>query len=79
MRVTDDGAGIGPAIASKGKDGRFGLPGMRERAATIGAELAVLTSPSGTSITVIVPGRIAFRRGRHHPPADAVHATSRRK
>ncbi len=65
VRVRDNGVGIEPAIASQGKEGHFGLRGMRERAARIGAHLTIATSPaSGTDITLVVPGRIVFRKAR---------------
>src|SRR5467141_161150 len=35
LRVSDNGTGIDPFIADRGKDGYFGLQGMRERAARI--------------------------------------------
>ena len=61
VRVSDNGAGIDPAVASGGRDGHFGLQGMRERAARIGATLTVESSAgSGTEITLIVPGRVVF-------------------
>jgi signal transduction histidine kinase/ligand-binding sensor domain-containing protein len=67
IRVRDNGVGIEPAIASQGKDGHFGLRGMRERAARIGAHLTIATSPaSGTDVTLVVPGRIVFRKTK--PP-----------
>jgi signal transduction histidine kinase/ligand-binding sensor domain-containing protein len=63
VRVKDDGKGIEPVIASLGKDGHFGLQGMRERAVRIGAKLTLNSSaPSGTEITLVVPGDIAFRK-----------------
>src|SRR5262249_59310886 len=37
LRIADNGVGIDPAVAGAGKDGHFGLQGMRERAARIGA------------------------------------------
>ena len=59
--VKDDGKGIDTATASEGKEGHFGLTGMRERAARIGAKLALDTSAgSGTEITLTVPGGIAY-------------------
>ncbi len=61
LRVSDNGKGIDPAIADKGKDEHFGLQGMRERAARIGGKLTVVTSASGTEIKLIVPGGIIFR------------------
>src|SRR6202044_2954426 len=38
LRVSDNGVGLDPAIADRGKAGHFGLQGMRERAARIGAK-----------------------------------------
>jgi signal transduction histidine kinase/ligand-binding sensor domain-containing protein len=60
--VSDNGVGIDPAFVSEGKQGHFGLQGMRERAGRIRAKLTVETSPgSGTEIKLIVPGRIIYR------------------
>ncbi len=66
VRVRDNGIGIDPAVAESGRNGHFGLQGMRERAARIGARLTIDGSAnSGTEINVVVPGRIVFRK----PPA----------
>ena len=63
MRVADNGVGMDPAVADRGKDGHFGLQGMRERAARIGATLRVASSAdTGTEIVVTVPGRVIFRQ-----------------
>jgi signal transduction histidine kinase len=63
LRVSDNGTGIDPAIADKGKDGHFGLQGMRERAARIGGKLTLgSSSNSGTEIKLIVAGGIIFRK-----------------
>ncbi len=63
LRVSDSGTGIDPAIADTGKDGHFGLQGMRERAARIGGKLTIVSSTnSGTEIKLIVPGNIIFRK-----------------
>jgi hypothetical protein len=35
LRVSDNGIGIDPAVLDLGKDGHFGLQGMRERAGLI--------------------------------------------
>jgi len=60
--VSDNGIGIDPGIADKGKDGHFGLQGMRERAARISGNLTLRSSSnSGTEITLVVPGDIIFR------------------
>ncbi len=61
--VKDNGVGIDPVVAAQGKDGHFGLQGMRERAARIGAKLSIASSAvSGTEIKLVVPGGIVFRK-----------------
>jgi signal transduction histidine kinase len=63
LRVDDNGTGIDPAVVDRGKDGHFGLQGMRERAARIGGKLTLRSSAiSGTEIRLIVPGGIIFRK-----------------
>ena len=65
VRVSDDGIGIDPDVSDKGKTGHFGIQGMRERAARIGAKLTITSSPdSGTEITLVVPGKVIFRNPR---------------
>jgi signal transduction histidine kinase/ligand-binding sensor domain-containing protein len=62
LRVRDNGVGIDPAIVNEGKDGHFGLQGMRERALRIMAKLTVESSTvSGTEIKLVVPGSIIYR------------------
>jgi signal transduction histidine kinase len=62
VRVKDDGKGIPPAVVAEGKEGHFGLQGMRERAGRIGAKLTLDSSAtSGTEVTLVVPGGIVFR------------------
>jgi ligand-binding sensor domain-containing protein/signal transduction histidine kinase len=64
VRVSDNGIGIDRAVLDNGKEGHFGLSGMRERAVRIGGKLTVVSSAtSGTEITVVVPGGIVFRKG----------------
>jgi signal transduction histidine kinase/ligand-binding sensor domain-containing protein len=66
--VRDNGIGIDPTVAEQGKNGHFGLQGMRERVARIGGKLTVASSAdSGTQITVIVPGGIVFRKPSPSP------------
>ena len=61
LRVSDNGTGIDPVIADRGRDGHFGLQGMRERAARIGGTLTLVSSSSsGTEIKLVVPGGIVF-------------------
>ncbi len=55
VRVRDDGRGFDASQSSP--TGHWGLIGMRERAATIGATLAVTSTPNaGTEIVLAVPG-----------------------
>ena len=62
LLVSDNGTGVDPDIADRGKDGHFGLQGMRERAARIGGNLTLgSSSNSGTEIKFTVPAEIAFR------------------
>lgn len=59
--VQDNGVGIDPAMTGYGKDEHFGLQGMRERATRIRGKLTIISSPgTGTRITLVVPGSIAF-------------------
>jgi signal transduction histidine kinase len=67
LRVSDDGIGIDPVVSQKGKDGHFGVLGMKERVARIGGRMTVISSPrSGTTISIVVPGRVVFRRMKQH-------------
>jgi signal transduction histidine kinase len=62
--VRDDGRGIDPQVLRSGRDGHWGLPGMRERAQRIGARLTVSSRrASGTEVELSVPGNIAFGVG----------------
>jgi ligand-binding sensor domain-containing protein len=63
MRIRDNGIGIDRLVVEQGREGHFGLRGMRERAARIGAKLTLVSSASsGTEITLMVPGGIVFRK-----------------
>ncbi|HUA19395.1 MAG TPA: two-component regulator propeller domain-containing protein [Bryobacteraceae bacterium] len=60
--VRDDGCGIDPNVLRTGRDGHWGLSGMRERADRIGAQFHVLSNVSaGTEIELSVPASVAFR------------------
>lgn len=62
LRVRDDGNGIDPAVFEKGgRSGHWGLPGMRERATGLGAQLHVWSeSGAGTEIELAVPASVAY-------------------
>ena len=62
ISVGDNGVGIPESIINRGTDGHYGLQGMRERAARIGGKLRIVSSvDSGTEVSLVIPGRIAFR------------------
>jgi len=69
LRLTDDGMGIDPAVARAGKQGRFGIAGMRERATNIGGTLTVDAANPGTRVTLVVPGSRVFGVGAHASPS----------
>ena len=57
LSVRDDGRGFDPERAPGSEDGRFGLLGMRERAAGIGALVIESRPGQGTKIEVTVNRR----------------------
>jgi signal transduction histidine kinase/ligand-binding sensor domain-containing protein len=61
VRIRDDGKGIDPGIATEGREGHYGVPGMRERAKRIGAQLNFWTgNRAGTEIELSIPAAIAY-------------------
>ncbi len=61
VMVRDNGIGINADVLREGREGHWGLSGMRERAERIGARLRVLSrSAAGTEMELSVPGKIAF-------------------
>jgi signal transduction histidine kinase len=59
--VRDDGCGIGEEVLASSRDGDCGLPGMRKRAARIGARLRVRRRDGGgTEVEISVPRSLAF-------------------
>jgi signal transduction histidine kinase len=64
ISVSDNGKGIPEEVLQRGKEGHFGLEGMRERADHIGATVEVYSRVrAGTEVRIIVPGHIAFESG----------------
>jgi signal transduction histidine kinase/ligand-binding sensor domain-containing protein len=60
--VRDNGCGIDPQMLLSGREGHWGLPGMRERAERIGAKLQVWSRPTaGTEVELSVPSHVAFQ------------------
>jgi signal transduction histidine kinase len=62
LRVRDDGIGLdSQMLAQGGVEGHWGLPGMKERAKSIGGQLEIESGPrQGTEIELTVPGNIAY-------------------
>lgn len=61
IRVRDNGRGIDADVLRDGREGHWGLPGMRERAERIGARLTLWSGTSaGTEVVFVVPNSIAY-------------------
>ena len=60
--VRDNGCGIDPQMLKTGREGHWGLSGMRERAEKIGGALEVSSRVDiGTEVELSVPGPLAFQ------------------
>jgi signal transduction histidine kinase len=73
LEVVDDGSGFVRDAASAG----YGLHSMRDRAATLGGDLRIISSPGdGTAVEVRLPHPPGRPDGGRQPPADsdATHA-----
>ena len=67
VMVRDNGCGIKPEVIRAGRDGHWGLSGMRERAERIGARIKIMSGPSaGTEVELSVPAHVAFEA----PPSN---------
>ena len=62
LRVRDDGKGIGPEVLrGDGREGHYGLHGMRERAKLVGGKLTIWSEvDGGTEIELIIPASRAY-------------------
>ncbi len=72
VSISDNGRGIQPEIKEHGREGHWGILGMRERAKSIGGQLKILSHiPSGTVIELSLKGRDAYigrpKQGRWLP------------
>ena len=62
MRVRDNGCGIDPKVLHAGREGHWGLAGMRERATKIGGLLKISSSATaGTEVQLSIPRGVAFQ------------------
>ncbi|HJU39893.1 MAG TPA: ATP-binding protein, partial [Tahibacter sp.] len=73
LYVRDDGVGIAADVLRDGRDGHYGLTGMRERARKIDAGFALTSRPGATQVELVVPGRVAYASNAHdaHPARGA--------
>src|SRR5271165_2923209 len=64
LRIRDDGKGIDSSVLKQGsRRGHWGLPGMHERAKSIGGRLTIWSEPgAGTEAELTVPARIAYEK-----------------
>jgi len=63
VAVRDDGCGIDPRVLQDGREGHWGLPGMRERAERIGAKLKLWSRlNAGTEVELLVPHEVAYQQ-----------------
>jgi signal transduction histidine kinase/ligand-binding sensor domain-containing protein len=82
LSVRDNGKGIEEGFLRFGKDGHFGIRGMRERADRVGAKLSLKTTPNGgTEVTLLVPGSVLFKtldplkHSKRSKPSSAGHGS----
>jgi ligand-binding sensor domain-containing protein/signal transduction histidine kinase len=69
MLIRDDGCGVDPAVLHAGREGHWGLSGMRERARRIGGQLTLSSrAASGTEVELVLPASVAFC-----PPKEKSH------
>jgi signal transduction histidine kinase len=73
LRVRDDGVGLDPKLIAHGRDGHWGLQGMRERTRQVGGSLEIRSEGhSGTVVELSVPAARAYSRSiraaRDRPP-----------
>ncbi len=62
--VADNGVGIPPDILRDGRDGHFGLNGMRERARRLEGRVQIENDANGgTRVMVKLPGSVVFESG----------------
>ncbi|MDN4055132.1 triple tyrosine motif-containing protein [Massilia sp. YIM B02763] len=71
VRVADDGVGMAEELIASGLPGHWGLAGMRERAAAIGATLALHNRPGGGVEVVLALGGDAAPAPRRMLAAQA--------
>ncbi len=70
ISISDNGRGIDRDMRTSGGHGHWGIPGMRERAESIGGQLRILPHiPHGTVVEISLPGAVAY--GKQPRPGAA--------
>jgi signal transduction histidine kinase len=73
LRIRDDGKGMDAGVTRRGRQGHFGLRGMRERAKLIGGQLAFWSRPgAGTEVELSVPSSLAYATAGGVAPSDSI-------
>jgi signal transduction histidine kinase len=62
LSVRDDGIGLDPAFIAHGRDGHWGMHGMRERTRAVGGSLAIRSDGNGTHVELGIPAGRAYAR-----------------
>jgi signal transduction histidine kinase len=66
--VRDDGCGMDPQVLDTGREGHWGLPGMRERSENIGGSLKLRSRiGAGTEVEITVPSSLSFESQPRRP------------
>jgi signal transduction histidine kinase/ligand-binding sensor domain-containing protein len=66
LAIRDNGCGVDADVLQSGREGHWGLSGMRERATQIGATLKLMSARgAGTEIDLSIPGSAAFDSPRY--------------
>jgi signal transduction histidine kinase/ligand-binding sensor domain-containing protein len=78
--VRDDGSGIDAQVLDSGREGHWGLAGMRERAETIGAGFKLRSRiGAGTEVELTIPSALAFEDELNGPISRWLSWLSREK
>ncbi len=70
LSISDNGCGIDQKIQTWGREGHWGIRGMRERAKSIGGRLRILPHvPCGTVVEISLRAAVAYTKppGKHMP------------